>query len=251
MKETRNEKRETRAVQGEGMVMCVFGMVSRHFQFQGQSLLIPSVFNLDDPDPSVPCLFSPSFMQAMEKVQLLTCLPSPPRPERPKKEITGEAVPRSKAQNFSQQTVASDCKGCLRLQHTNDCMHADGPGPGPGRKEKGKRGCGIFAIRWRAWQECSSPMHPSDHRMVGQEWRKWYQYSSETAKSVSDCVTGRANGTERRRDAERPKLQSKHRKLEINCYCNNGLPLLKEMEEGKPRDTMLWKLSIKRHQRHQ
>ena len=98
----------------------------------------------------------------------------------------------------------------LRLQHTNDCMHADGPGPGPGRKEKGKRGCGIFAIRWRAWQECSSPMHPSDHRMVGQEWRKWYQYSSETAKSVSDCVTGRANGTERRRDAERPKSQSKH-----------------------------------------
>ena len=27
-------------------------------------------------------------------------------------------------------------------------------------------GCGIFAIRWRARQECSSPMHSSDHRMV-------------------------------------------------------------------------------------
>ena len=163
---------ESSSGRGNGNVCSWIGYHG-NLQSQGQSLLIPSTFNLGDPDPCVPSLFSPppSSMQAMKKVQLLTCLPSPPRP---KKEITGEAVPRSRAQKFSQQTVASDCKGCASNIQMTACTLMD-PGPGPGRKEKGKRGCGIFAIRWRAWQECSSPMHPSDHRMVGQEWCEWCQ----------------------------------------------------------------------------
>lgn len=70
---------------------CVFlGWISQHLQSQGQSLLIPSTFNLGDPDPSVPCLLPPpSSMQAMNKIQLLTCLSSPPGP---KKEITGQVI---------------------------------------------------------------------------------------------------------------------------------------------------------------
>ena len=73
-------------------------------------------------------------------------------------------------------------------------------------------------------------------------------YSNEAAKSVSDCVVGRANGTERRGEAERPKSQSSIENWSINCYYNNRLPLLKEMEEGKSRDAMLQKLLIKHHQ---
>ena len=186
-------------------------------------------------------------MQAMKKVQLLTCLPSPPRP---KKEITGEAVPRSRAQNFSQQTVASDCKGCASNIQMTACTLMD-PVQVQAARKRG-RGAAVFSLfdgehGRNAVVQCTQVII----EWLDKSGANGANYSNEAAKSVSDCVTGRANGTERRRDAERPKLQSKHRKLEINCYCNNGLPLLKEMEEGKPRDTMLWKLSIKRHQRHQ
>lgn len=152
----KNDKGELfREKEGE----CVFlGWISQHLQSQGQSLLIPSTFNLGDPDPTVPCLLPPpSSMQAMNKIQLLTCLSSPPgrknkSPERPFALKSPELL------------TTNGCKRLQRaapLQHTNDRMHAGGPGPG--RKKGG--GCGIVAIRWRARQECSSPMHSSDHRM--------------------------------------------------------------------------------------
>ena len=157
VKGMKNDKGELfREREGE----CVFlGWISQYLQSQGQSLLIPSTFNLGDPDPSVPCLLPPpSSMQAMNKIQLLTCLSSPPGQKKKSPE-------RSFALKSPELLTTNGCKRLQRaapLQHTNDRMHAGGPGPG--RKEKG--GCGIFAIRWRARQECSSPMHSSDHRML-------------------------------------------------------------------------------------
>ena len=75
-------------------------------------------------------------------------------------------------------------------------------------------------------------------------------YSNKAADFVSDCVVGRANGTEHRKEAERLKSQSNIESwvsIAITAM-DYPLPSLKEMEEGKPRDTMLQKLSTKCHQ---
>ena len=64
-----------------------------------------------------------SFIHAdHEKVQLLMCLSALPGQ---KKEITGEAMPRSRAYSFSQKTVASDCKGCTSNIQMAECMLMD------------------------------------------------------------------------------------------------------------------------------
>ena len=113
--------------------------ISRHLQSQGQSLLIPSIFDLGDPDPSVSFLFSPpSSMQAMKMVQLLTCLSSLPGP---KKEIT-RGHPVLKSQNFPQQTVASDCKGCASNIQLTECMLMD---PVQVARKRG-RGGAVFSL---------------------------------------------------------------------------------------------------------
>ena len=167
--------------------------ISRHLQSQGQSLLIPSTFNLDDPNSSVPCLFSPpSSMQVMKKVQLLTCLPSPPRP---KKEITGEALPRSRAHDFSQQTVASDCKGCASNIQMAECMLMDLVQVA---RKKGRRGA-VFSLfdgehGRNAVVQCTQVII----EWLDKNGANGANYSNEAAKSVSDCVVGRASGTERR-----------------------------------------------------
>ena len=133
---------ESSSGRGNGNVCSGIGYHG-NLQSQGQSLLIPSTFNLGDPDPCVPSPFSPppSSMQAMKKVQLLTCLPSPPRP---KKEITGEAVPRSRAQKFSQQTVASDCKGCASNIQMTACTLMD-PVQVQAARKRG-RGAAVFSL---------------------------------------------------------------------------------------------------------
>lgn len=91
-------------------------------------------------------------------------------PSRIKKRNHRRGHSRSRAQNFSQPTVASTCKG-LRLSNIQmtGCMLVDLV------QDARKRGCGVFTIRWRAWQKCSNPMHPSDHRIIGREWCKWCQ----------------------------------------------------------------------------
>ena len=89
---------------------CVFlGWISQYLQSQGQSLLIPSTFNLGDPDPSVPCLLPPpSSMQAMNKIKLLTCV----FPSRTKKEITGEVIRAQEPRTSHNQRLQALAKGC-------------------------------------------------------------------------------------------------------------------------------------------
>ena len=158
-----------------------------------------------DPNPSVSSLFSPSSMQAMKKVQLLTCLSSPPRPERPKKEITGEAIPRSRAQNFSQQTVASNCKGCASNIQMTAHMLMD---PVQVTRKRGRGGAVFSLFNGKHGRNAVVQCTQVIIKWLDKNGVNGANYSNKAAKSVSDCVVGRANGTKHRGEAERPKSQS-------------------------------------------
>ena len=183
------------AVQGEGMGMCVFGMditaspvpgsvTSYTFYLQpGRSQLLRAM-----------PVFSSFIHAGHEKGSAadVFCLPLP---GQKKKEITGEALPRSRAHDFSQQTVASDCKGCASNIQMAECMLMDLVQVA---RKKGRRGA-VFSLfdgehGRNAVVQCTQVII----EWLDKNGANGANYSNEAAKSVSDCVVGRASGTERR-----------------------------------------------------
>lgn len=85
-------------------------------------------------------------------------------------------------------------------------MHADGPGPG--RKERGRGGAVFSLFDGKHGRNAVVQCIQVIIKWLNKNRVNGANYSNEAAKSVSDCVFGRANGTERRGEAERLKSQS-------------------------------------------
>ena len=132
---------ESSSGRGNGNVCSWIGYHG-NLQSQGQSLLIPSTFNLGDPDPSVPCLFSPPppSMQAMKKSSAADVFAFPSQAKK-RNHWRGRSALKS-----PELLTTNGCKRLqgLRLQHTNDCMHADGPRSRSRPQGKGEEGLRYF-----------------------------------------------------------------------------------------------------------
>ena len=107
---------------------------------------------------------------------------------------------RSRAQNFTQPTVASICKGqrLSNIQMTG-CMLVDLA------QDARKRGSAIFSLSngkhgRNAVVQCTQVII----EWLDKSGANGASYSNKAAKSVSGFAVGRANGTEHREEGERP-----------------------------------------------